>query len=255
MADTTTLAEPLGTFVRFAIVTARKDGRSLAVGSGTRSNDEQVRLRREHCGTSQYDIYDKPASQCNPPTARPGTSKHETGEAVDMTGDKAFMARVLAPYKVTRPVTGEDWHFEYTGSNPGADLQALATFMDASGIGYTEADFQEVFGPGSNRPTPQGGATLSVFYKGGSFLVKIGKSVAGFALGPANTAVDAADAAIGTYQTLKAIADRLTDVGWWRRVGIGSAGVALMVAGLIIMGRSLAQPVAVQLLEGKKVNG
>ncbi len=54
-------------------------------GSGYRSPDGQVAARRRNCGSSSYDVYDKPASQCRPPTARPGQSMHEQGLAVDFT--------------------------------------------------------------------------------------------------------------------------------------------------------------------------
>jgi hypothetical protein len=39
----------------------------------------------EHCGTSDYAIYQMPSSQCSPPTARPGRSMHEQGLAIDFT--------------------------------------------------------------------------------------------------------------------------------------------------------------------------
>ena len=48
-----------------------------------RSNQRQIELRKEHCGTSNYDIYEKPAGQCTPPTARPGYSSHQDGLAMD----------------------------------------------------------------------------------------------------------------------------------------------------------------------------
>ncbi|MEY2590453.1 MAG: hypothetical protein QOJ67_2437 [Acidimicrobiaceae bacterium] len=61
---------------------ADADGFALT-GSGYRDSSQQVALRQAHCGSSQYDIYDKPPSQCRPPTARPGQSNHEQGLAVD----------------------------------------------------------------------------------------------------------------------------------------------------------------------------
>ena len=48
-------------------------------GGGYRSSAEQIALRRAHCGTSYYAIYQMPSSQCSPPTAPPGTSMHERG--------------------------------------------------------------------------------------------------------------------------------------------------------------------------------
>lgn len=65
---------------------AAADGVALC-GGGWRSPEQQIQLRREHCGTSNYAIYQMPASQCSPPTARPGSSLHEQGLAVDFTCD------------------------------------------------------------------------------------------------------------------------------------------------------------------------
>jgi LAS superfamily LD-carboxypeptidase LdcB len=54
-------------------------------GGGYRNPEEQIELRKAHCGTSYYAIYEMPSSQCSPPTARPGTSMHEQGLAIDFT--------------------------------------------------------------------------------------------------------------------------------------------------------------------------
>src|SRR5690606_2141618 len=54
-------------------------------GGGYRDPQQQIELRKAHCGTSQYAIYEMPSSQCSPPTARPGTSMHEQGLAIDFT--------------------------------------------------------------------------------------------------------------------------------------------------------------------------
>jgi LAS superfamily LD-carboxypeptidase LdcB len=52
-------------------------------GGGYRSSQAQIDTRRANCGDSYYDIYQKPSSECSPPTAPPGTSMHERGLAVD----------------------------------------------------------------------------------------------------------------------------------------------------------------------------
>ena len=54
-------------------------------GWGYRSTERQIQLRREHCGTDDYAIYEMPSSDCSPPTARPGYSQHELGLAIDFT--------------------------------------------------------------------------------------------------------------------------------------------------------------------------
>ena len=61
---------------------AARDGIRLT-GGGYRSAASQIALRRAHCGTSEWAIYQRPAYQCRPPTARPGRSMHERGLAVD----------------------------------------------------------------------------------------------------------------------------------------------------------------------------
>lgn len=63
---------------------ASSSGASLC-GGGYRSSEGQIQTRMNNCGTSNYAIYDMPPSQCSPPTARPGTSMHEQGLAIDFT--------------------------------------------------------------------------------------------------------------------------------------------------------------------------
>lgn len=63
---------------------ARNDGIDLG-GWGYRDNIKQIELRQRHCGTSDYAVWDMPASACRPPTARPGQSMHERGLAIDFT--------------------------------------------------------------------------------------------------------------------------------------------------------------------------
>jgi hypothetical protein len=64
------------------LAAARADGVTLT-GSGYRSPTEQIATRKKNCGQTHYDIYDKPSSACSPPTAKPGTSMHERGLAID----------------------------------------------------------------------------------------------------------------------------------------------------------------------------
>jgi hypothetical protein len=66
------------------LAAAQNDGATLC-GDGYRSYQQQIETRKNNCGTSNYAIYEMPASQCSPPTARPGTSRHEQGLAIDFT--------------------------------------------------------------------------------------------------------------------------------------------------------------------------
>jgi LAS superfamily LD-carboxypeptidase LdcB len=54
-------------------------------GGGYRDPAAQIQTRINNCGTSNYAIYEMPARQCRPPTARPGRSMHEQGKAIDFT--------------------------------------------------------------------------------------------------------------------------------------------------------------------------
>ena len=79
---------------------AEADGVALG-GAGYRDSMAQVVLRRAHCGPSDYDIFQKPASQCRPPTARPGLSMHERGLAIDFTENGSIIG--------SRSSTGFRW--------------------------------------------------------------------------------------------------------------------------------------------------
>lgn len=99
------------------------DGVELS-GWGMRSNAQQIELRRAHCGTSDYEIYEAPPSSCSPPTARPGRSRHEFGRAVDFTQGGAVLTRQSTGYKwLTQHAAefgffnlpSEPWHWSDTG--------------------------------------------------------------------------------------------------------------------------------------------
>jgi hypothetical protein len=103
---------------------ARRDGVELS-GWGWRDGDVQIRLRREHCGTSQYAIYEMPSSQCSPPTARPGRSQHERGLAIDFTYFGGSISTRQSPGYVWlsqnagaygfKNLPSEPWHWSTTG--------------------------------------------------------------------------------------------------------------------------------------------
>jgi chromosome segregation ATPase len=95
-------------------------------GGGYRSSDSQVSLRRSHCGSSDYAIWEMPSSQCRPPTARPGRSAHEQGLAIDFTYQGSIIrSRSSAVFQVMAEVApsyglynlpSEPWHWSTTGS-------------------------------------------------------------------------------------------------------------------------------------------
>jgi hypothetical protein len=103
---------------------ARAAGYQLT-GSGYRSHERQIELRRQHCGTSHYAIHEMPSSQCTPPTARPGSSMHEQGLAIDFSCDGALIESPTtacytwladhAPALGLHNLPSEPWHWSTTG--------------------------------------------------------------------------------------------------------------------------------------------
>lgn len=107
---------------------AARDGIILR-GWGHRSTQQQVALRRQHCGgegVSDADaVYGRPAAACSPPTAKPGTSMHELGLAIDFTHDGAsigtrsspafqWLAEHAAAYGLYN-LPSEPWHWSVNG--------------------------------------------------------------------------------------------------------------------------------------------
>jgi LAS superfamily LD-carboxypeptidase LdcB len=97
----------------------------LLCGGGWRDPQAQIQLRMEHCGTSDYAIYQMPSSQCDPPTAKPGSSQHEVGLAIDFTcngggtvsrGTTCFswLSAHAADYGFYN-LPEEPWHWSTTG--------------------------------------------------------------------------------------------------------------------------------------------
>ena len=94
-----------------------------------RSNDRQIDLRQEHCGTTPYDIYEKPANQCSPPTARPGYSSHQDGLAIDFYCQSGILTENncggafqwldcnAARYGLVN-LPSENWHWYYPLRSP-----------------------------------------------------------------------------------------------------------------------------------------
>jgi hypothetical protein len=80
--------------------------------SGTRSTARQTELWHE-----ALEKYGDPEIADNW-VARPGTSKHEAGLAVDLGGDLGLAVRLVDELGLPlwRPMSWEPWHFELTGS-------------------------------------------------------------------------------------------------------------------------------------------
>ncbi|MBU2665852.1 M15 family metallopeptidase [Actinoplanes bogorensis] len=116
-----TVSVTIGDQVARMLAAARAGGTSLC-GSGWRSVDGQIALRKQNCGQPPTNdtIYNKSPSACKPPTARPGTSMHEKGLAIDFTncnrGSACFtwLSGNAATYGLHN-LPGEDWHWSTTG--------------------------------------------------------------------------------------------------------------------------------------------
>jgi LAS superfamily LD-carboxypeptidase LdcB len=94
-------------------------------GGGYRDPAGQVAVRRANCGSSNYAIYQAPASSCSPPTARPGTSMHEQGLAIDFTQGGRTISRGSAAYAWLKAnasqygfynLPAEAWHWSTNGN-------------------------------------------------------------------------------------------------------------------------------------------
>jgi hypothetical protein len=107
------------------LLTAWRDGVNLC-GGGYRDRHQQVRLRIQHCGSSEYAVYQMPSGSCSPATAIPGTSMHERGLAIDfqcagqsMSGRSspcfAWMAAHAATFGLFN-LPSEPWHWSSDGS-------------------------------------------------------------------------------------------------------------------------------------------
>ncbi len=119
--STITVSTSIAADVRDLLAAAKDDGLSLC-GSGYRSTDAQVALRKINCGPTYYDIRLKPPSQCSSPTAIPGRSMHEKGLAIDFyncstrsTSCYKWLA-VNAKDFGLKNLPSERWHWSTNGS-------------------------------------------------------------------------------------------------------------------------------------------
>jgi LAS superfamily LD-carboxypeptidase LdcB len=122
---TITVAGAIATNVQSLLDAAAASGVMLC-GGGYRDPAAQIELRKANCGTSDYAIYEMPSSQCSPPTARPGSSMHEQGLAIDFTcngggtvdsGDTCFvwLSDHAGEYGLQN-LPAEAWHWSTNGN-------------------------------------------------------------------------------------------------------------------------------------------
>ncbi len=107
------------------MIEASKAAGIVLGGGAYRSPQAQINTRRNNCGPTDYDIYVKPSSACSPPTARPGTSMHEQGLAIDFTCSGSlitsrsgpcwnWLATYAADYGFYN-LPSEPWHWSVNG--------------------------------------------------------------------------------------------------------------------------------------------
>lgn len=109
-----TVAAEAAPSLRRMLAAARLDGVELRAVSSLRTSDEQWALRVQNCP----DPVHSPPGECSPPTARVGTSEHETGHAVDFADNAWAWLAVNAERFGWSPTAGidvEPWHWAYTG--------------------------------------------------------------------------------------------------------------------------------------------
>jgi len=122
--DGITVAASIAPQVHALVTDAARAGLRLS-GGGYRSPEQQIATRRANCGPSSYDIYEKPSSQCSPPTATPGTSMHERGLAIDFQCNGRLITSHANPcwqwlntnaatYGL-HPFNREPWHWSQDG--------------------------------------------------------------------------------------------------------------------------------------------
>lgn len=105
--------------VETLLAAAEADGIVLT-GSGHRDPAHQIELRRAHCGGTDHAIHHAPSSACSPPTARPGTSMHEHGLAIDfadcapVTPCFQWLSAHAGAYGLFN-LPSEPWHWSVNG--------------------------------------------------------------------------------------------------------------------------------------------
>ena len=113
------VAEAIADDVEDLLAAAEADGLVLE-GWGFRDPQRQVELRQLNCGTSDYDIFERPPEECSIPTALPGVSLHEMGLAIDFTNTVSrrsdnfvWLSQNAARFGFIN-FPSEPWHWEYS---------------------------------------------------------------------------------------------------------------------------------------------
>lgn len=112
---------------QIALQIVAESGGRVWIGSGWRSTAHQTQLYNAwRNGT--YDV---------PVVARPGTSRHEHGEAIDFGGDLRLAQQLARKYGLVFPIEGEPWHGQLGEGVGSAGQQALGD-MTQYNLNYSE---------------------------------------------------------------------------------------------------------------------
>lgn len=149
-----------------------ESGGRITITSGARTSDEQQVL------------YDRYRAGNGPLAAKPGTSMHEHGEAIDFGGDMALLRQLATKYGLINSVPGEAWHWtlggeggahttrhseydltEDTSANPqdvlanrlNSILRIVGSDTVSSSPDYGSPDINTMFAPDVNAPIPKPG--------------------------------------------------------------------------------------------------
>lgn len=148
VAGTLIVAAEIEADIDRLVADARREGIDLG-GGGYRTASQQRALRLANCDSPHpdtdphtepetvadvmdpaarhhvYVVFEAPASACTPPTAPPGASQHQTGQAIDFTSNGSILNstspafRWLQQNAVTyglENLPGEPWHWSTDGS-------------------------------------------------------------------------------------------------------------------------------------------
>ena len=119
------ICKSLATSLDALLTDARLAGANIS-GGGYRNPSQQMTLRNNNCGcgNNMSCITTKPAKQCTPPTAIPGTSRHESGLAIDFTCNGTTMRKGSVCYTWMtnnasrygfKNYSAESWHWSIDG--------------------------------------------------------------------------------------------------------------------------------------------
>ena len=122
------------------LLAAARQGGIILCGWGWRSTETQIQLRKKKTAVviPPYNIWQKPASQCEPGTAVPGRSQRERGLAIDFFN---------AQGSIKKPSREFDWLKQHAGTY---GLKKTSRPKPGTGV-LPDAERQAMRGPGRPR--------------------------------------------------------------------------------------------------------